>query len=429
MNRLIMITKVIELFKTNQSFFKGLSINLFLRVIAVIATLISGILITRSILEEGRGVYNLFITSLTMFNLFLNFGFNSSALTISNQYPEKRISFFSFNILIAFVSSLLLGFLLLFLPNLIPLKSTTIIFLFIITYLMYSIQLTVRSLMIGQDDIIFSGKVDAVIKVIVLLFCILLFYNDLLSITSSILLIFSEYLVYTTIGVFKLKIKKLDFKMDFIFLRTLFNFNTKSYIFGICFFILLRGDQYIVKYFLGNFQTGIYTQSGVITEQLQILSAIAATMFIPKFLKEKDFRVVIQKTNKLLLFVLVLNLIIGLVFYIMAPWVIEVYFKNKNQISIDTLRILLIGFIPWSLYAVLNIMMHSVRYKKSNIVILGTITVANILINYIYGAQFGIRFIAIVSTCSYSILFICSYFDMFYLKKRNYIKKTNRLEY
>ena len=191
MNRLIMITKVIELFKTNQSFFKGLSINLFLRVIAVIATLISGILITRSILEEGRGVYNLFITSLTMFNLFLNFGFNSSALTISNQYPEKRISFFSFNILIAFVSSLLLGFLLLFLPNLIPLKSTTIIFLFIITYLMYSIQLTVRSLMIGQDDIIFSGKVDAVIKVIVLLFCILLFYNDLLSITSSILLIFS----------------------------------------------------------------------------------------------------------------------------------------------------------------------------------------------------------------------------------------------
>jgi O-antigen/teichoic acid export membrane protein len=185
--------------------------------------------------------------------------------------------------------------------------------------------------MIGQDDIIFSGKVDAVIKVNVLIFCILLFYIDLLSITSSIILLFLEYLVYTTIGIFKLKIKKLDFKMDFIFLKTLFNFNTKSYVFGIFFFILLRGDQYIVKYFLGNFQTGIYTQSGVITEQLQILSAIAATMFIPKFLKEKDFRVVIQKTNKLLLFVLVLNLIIGLVFYFMAPWVIEVYFKNKNQ--------------------------------------------------------------------------------------------------
>jgi O-antigen/teichoic acid export membrane protein len=184
-------------------------------------------------------------------------------------------------------------------------------------------------------------------------------------------------------------------------------------LFGFLYFVLLRGDQYIVKYFLGNYYTGIYSQSGVITEQLQIITAVAATMVIPKFLNEKNFKIVIQKTNKLLFFVFCINLFIAICFYLLAPYVIELYFKNKNSVSVETFRIMLIGFLPWSLYAILNVMMHSVRYKKSNILFLLIITSL-------------IKMIAWISVISYFILFFLSYIDMFYLKRKNFDKRIQK---
>jgi O-antigen/teichoic acid export membrane protein len=421
-----MLTKLIELFNSNKTFFKGLSLNLFYRIIVVIATLISGILITRSILEEGRGIYNLFITSLTMVNLFMNLGFNSSAITVANQHPEKLNRFFSFNILLSIVSAFILSISLIILPNIIPLKSISIIFLFIFTYLMYSINLTVRSMLIGKDLILFSGRIDMILKLILLVVVIILFLNNKLNIFVSILIILIEYLSYTIIGFFKLKIKEFSFKIDIDFLKYLFNFNVKSYLFGFLYFVLLRGDQYIVKYFLGNYYTGIYSQSGVITEQLQIITAVAATMVIPKFLNEKNFKIVIQKTNKLLFFVFCINLFIAICFYLIAPYVIELYFKNKNSISVETFRIMLVGFLPWSLYVILNVMMHSVRYKKSNILILLIITSLNIMFNYVLGPKFGIKMIAWISVISYFILFFLSYIDMFYLKRKNFNKRIQK---
>lgn len=423
-----MFTKLIELFNSNKTFFKGLSLNLLFRVIVVFATLISGILITRSILEEGRGVYNLFITSLTMVNLFMNLGFNSSSIVVANQHPDKLNPFFNFNILLSIISTIILSIFLILLPNIIPLKTLSIVFLFIFTYLMYSINLTVRSMLIGKDLILFSGKIDMILKLFFLAIVVILFFNNKLNILISLFLIFIEYLLYTIIGFFKLKIKEFSFKIEISFLKYLFNFSVKSYIFGFLYFVLLRGDQYIVKYFLGNYYTGIYSQSGVITEQLQIITAVAATMVIPKFLKEKNFKIVIQKTNKLLFFVFCINLIIAVFFYFMAPFVIELYFKNKNNISVETFRIMLIGFLPWSLYAILNVMMHSVRYKKSNIFILLIITLFNLILNYLLGPKFGIKTIAWISVISYFFLFILSYIDMFYLKRKNFDKRNFKIE-
>jgi O-antigen/teichoic acid export membrane protein len=69
--------------------------------------ILSGLIISRTLLEANRGIYGLFITSLYLFNVALNLGFNASALYYSQKNPEQLKSFLSSNLVLSLVSSLL----------------------------------------------------------------------------------------------------------------------------------------------------------------------------------------------------------------------------------------------------------------------------------------------------------------------------------
>jgi O-antigen/teichoic acid export membrane protein len=238
--------------------------------------------------------------------------------------------------------------------------------------------------------------------------------------------LFFEYLLFGIFAYRKLNFKIWPLSFDFTFLKSLFFFNAKAFLYSLFVALLLRSDQFLIKKILGNFHVGIYSTCSSIIEQMGIVAALIATMYLPRFLEEKRFDILLKKTNKILLLVFGVSILIAVGVYIASPLIIQLYFKNNNPISIDTLRLLLIAFVFWSLFVVVSTLSLAIRIKKTNIITVLFALILNIVVNLIYLPIYGIKAAAISSGIAYAVLFFFSYFDLFYLKKKNYMKKQNQ---
>jgi O-antigen/teichoic acid export membrane protein len=277
----------------------------------------------------------------------------------------------------------------------------------------------------GKDFLLFSNKVDFVLRFFFLVYVVVLYLLKELTVFNVLLYLFFEYLMYGIIAFKKLNFKIWPLSFDFVFLKSLFFFNAKAYLYMFFIALLVRSDQYIIKKMLGNFHVGIYSMCASITEQMGIISALIATMYLPRFLEEKRFDVLLKKTNKILLLVLGLSILIALGVYIATPMIIQMYFKNQNPVSIETLRLLLIAFVFWSLFMIVSTLSLAIRIKKTNIIAVFIALAINVIVNLIYIPIYGIKAAAISSAIAYAILFFIMYIDLFYLKKKNYLKKQN----
>jgi O-antigen/teichoic acid export membrane protein len=387
--------------------------------------LLSGLIISRTLLEANRGIYGLFITSLYLFNVALNLGFNASALYYSKKNPEKLNSFLSSNLVLSLISSLLVWIAIIMFSQHFPFQDIRIVYLFSATYFSYSISLIFRSFLAGKDFLLFSNKLDFVLRFFFLVYVVVLYLLKELTVFNVLLFLFFENLMYGMIAFKKLNFKIWPLSFDFVFLKSLFSFNAKAFLYSLLVALLLRSDQYIIKKMLGNFHVGIYSTCASIIEQMGIVSALIATMYLPRFLEEKRFDVLLKKTNKILILVLGLSIFIATSVYITSPLIIQLYFKNQNPVSIETLRLLLIAFIFWSLFAIISTLSLAIRIKKTNIIAVFIALMVNVLVNLIYMPIYGIKVAAISSGIAYAILFLITYVDLFYLKKKNYIKKRD----
>ncbi len=420
---------MIQIIKTNwetyRFFLKNLSINVFFRFGHIAINLISGLIISRTLLEANRGIYGLFITSLYLFNVALNLGFNASALYYSQKNPEKLNSFLSSNLVLSFVSSFIVWVAIIMFSQHFPFQDVRIVYLFSITYFTYSISLIFRSFLAGKDFLLFSNKVDFALRFFFLVYVAVLYFLKEMSVFNVLLYLFFEYLLYGIIAFKKLNFKIWPLSFDFEFLKSLFFFNAKAFIYSLLIALLLRSDQYIIKKMLGNFHVGIYSTCASIIEQMGIVSGLIATMYLPRFLEESRYDVLLKKTNRILLLVFGLSILIALGVYIASPLIIQLYFKNQNPVSIETLRLLLIAFVFWSLFMIVSTLSLAIRIKKTNIIAVFVALIINVIVNLIYIPVYGIKAAAISSSIAYAVLFLITYFDLFYLKKKNYIKKQD----
>lgn len=420
---------MIQIIKTNwetyRFFLKNLSINVLYRFGHIAINILSGLIISRTLLEANRGIYGLFLTSLSMFNVALNLGFNYSSLYYSQKNPEKLNSFLSSNLVLSLFSSFFVWIAIIMFSQHFPFQDVRIVYLFSATYFTFSISIIFRSFLTGKDFLLFSNKVDFVLRFFFLVYVVVLYLLNQMTVFNVLLYLIFEYLLYGLFAFKKLNFKIWPLSFDVKFIKSLFIFNAKAYLYSLGIALLVRGDQYLIKKMLGNFHVGIYSMCASITEQMGIVSALIATMYLPRFLEEKRFDVLLKKTNKILLLVLVISIFIAFGVYIATPFIIQMYFKNQNPVSIETLRLLMIAFVFWSLFIIVSTLSFAIRIKKTNIIAVFVALIINVIVNLIYIPVYGIKAAAISSSIAYAVLFLITYFDLFYLKKKNYIKKQD----
>ncbi len=131
--------------------------------------------------------------------------------------------------------------------------------------------------------------------------------------------------------------------------------------------IIMRSDQYVIKYLLNNASVGVYGVGSTIVENLSIISVILSSVYLPRFIDMSDYELILQKTKKLLLVILGSSIGIGLVIYFLAPYIILFFLKKEDVDGIMSFRILLIGFLFWSMFSLIYNLYASQRFKKSAI--------------------------------------------------------------
>lgn len=415
-----------KIFK-HKEFGMELSWNVFYRCLLILSNLISGMILSRDLGDVNRGIFQLFNTSLGLFAIFFNFGLNSSAYYYANKKADSIRSYLASNIVLSCFSAVIIAMLLLLGSQYLNFRSNLISMIFIICYFVYSLSAIYRSFMVGIGHNLYLQKIDAGGRLSFLVFVVICHFLGCLSIPLVISFMVLEYIATSILSHRKINIDVWPLKIDLDLIKESYLFNGKSYLMSILIFLINRGDQYIVKYLQGNVQVGYYGIGNTIIENLGVVAALLATIYLSKFLSNDDLEWKLVKLNRLLPIVFFFSLGVAIVFYFVAPYLLEYYFKKQNDVAVQSFRILLIGYVFWSMCHLIFVVSASLRYKKSNIIILTVVVLLNLVLNYNFIPVYGILASAIASSLCYFLIFAFSYIDLYCFKLRNHRRKLNQI--
>jgi len=407
---------------------QDISLSILYRIGIVAINFISGVIVSRELLQANRGVFQLFLTSLVLFNTLLNFGFNNSVAYFAQKNPEKLRLYLSNNFILSIVSSVIIAICLVIFKNFFTFQSSALVVLFVFSYVCYSFSAIYRGVLIGINKTLYYQKLDFYLRLTYFVAVLLFYYLDSLTVFNILLYISLEYLLFSVIASRHIGLKLFPLQLETSFLKETFSFNTKTYISMVLGFAILRLDQYAIKFFLGNYNVGQYSAGSTIVENMCLVTGMISAFYLPKLLASNDLNEILKKSNKLLFIMFFISVMMSIVVYFLSPFIIELYFKKENLEGTNSLRALLIGFVFWSLFIFIQTIYLSIRFKKSLLVIMFFCLVLNFIINYIYLPKLGIIAAAWSSSITYFLLFILSYFDLFYLKKKNFLNKVSNEE-
>jgi O-antigen/teichoic acid export membrane protein len=416
-------------FQKYERLLKIFSAGVLLRGGIVVINFITGIWIARELGEADRGlIFGLFLGALVLFNTAFNFGYNGSALYYAKKAPDKLPLYLTTNFIITGLSIVFILLAMVLFSFSLKFQSDYLRLVFVICYIMFSFSQIYRSFLLGMDENYFMQKFDFSTRILYIIFIGILCYFHSLTAISIAIFFTLEYSLFTWVAYRKVNLKFWPLKWDYAFFKENILFNSKSYIASILYMLLLKGDQFLIKLFFGNFQVGVYGIGSTIIENLFFFTALIATMYLPKLLEYENLEFILNKSIKILGIIFISSIGLSIVTFIMSPYIVEFYYNKPNPIGAESLRILLVGFVGLSLFIFNYYIYFSIRLKKSLIIILFIGVVLNLLLNYLYLPQYGILASAWASSICYSLVAILSFIDLYFLKKRNYRRKIILLD-
>lgn len=178
--------------------------------------------------------------------------------------------------------------------------------------------------------------------------------------------------------------------------------------------LVLKADLYMVNFFRGPTEAGLYSLVSSFGDVFFLLPYSLAFIILPKItpLEDKDKASLIAKYFSII-FYLSLALSLG-VFFFIKP-VVKLLFGPVFLLSAETIIILLPGLICWALVSILGQYFAATKYHVKIIVGWFLAFLLNIILNYLYIPQFGIKAAAVTSSVAY--LFILIYLLIFFKKE------------
>lgn len=426
-----MIDKLnINFLKSNYHKYKkigtAISISLVYRIFVIAINFLTGILISRELMPANRGIFQLFFTSLMVFNILLNFGFNGSIAYFAHKSHEKMKSYIQANFILSLISSVFIVIVISVFSQFFPFQSDFLKWLFIFSYSAFSFKLLLSCALLGNNQTLYSLKLEFFTRSLYFIFILFMYFAGSLNLNSILTFITFEFFLFSFIAYRKLNINIFPFQVNLEFIKETFYINSKSFIASILVTLLLRSDQYLIKFIGGgNLNVGLYSAGSQIIENMCMVTAMISSFYLPKMLQSNDLNFILTKSKKILLIMAASSLAMMLVIYFLSSYIIHLYFKSFNDTATTSLQVLLIGFLFWSLFILIHTIYLSIRYKKSLLIILTFCLVLNISSNFFLIPKFGIIAAAWSSSICYTVLFVLTYIDLFILKRNNFLKKVN----
>jgi len=381
-----------------KSFFYKIGFNTFIQIfgkaISIILGFISVGLLTRYLGQEGFGNFTLVFVYLSFFGTLANFGLQLTMvrdLAKKDKLPEEIYgTFFWLKIFLVVFATILAIILLVFFPYSRFLKIGIVI---------ASIGVAI-GILNNYGTVIFQANLrldlvtlaDVLTKVITILFIVLFVFlkRGFYSILNTILI---GNLAGAVLIIFLLK-KFIPFNLKFSFnlakkiIKKSIPIGFTS-LFALAYF---KVDTLLLSVIRGTAEVGIYSLAYKVIENLLVLWGFyMATLYplLSSLLSKRKTQEAWGLWRKSLLIALASSVIIIIIGFAFAPFVIRVLGGKEFEASVIVLRILLFS-LP--LFFVNNLFYHSFLLKekiKFPLIAIGSSAIINLILNLIFIPRFG----------------------------------------
>lgn len=386
---------------------------------SVIFNFINTILVTRLLSDEGRGQYALYTNFIQFIILFLSFSVSSSIINkVANdkfKVGEVLISLIIYFFIVSVSASLIIHYL--GLSESIFRTNQNIIFILIIAILNFFVT-AMNTVFFGVFYGLKSIKVPNIFKLsTVILFSILVFFATYLERTPH-----QAYLIIIVIQLFVQVFQLISFSiwiflknkmnLDFGFilgikkivftLKDLFTFSRLVYIATLLMFFVYKIDFWIVDYYLGKKELGVYSLAVQLSQFILLLPAAIEGINLSEVSsnEEKGLKTTTWGIKVVFYGSIISSSVLFLFSYLFVDKIYGVEFNN----SIKCLGILLLGIVPFTPASVISSYLIGIDRFRINLFAVMFSLGLTLIFDFILIPEFGIVGASIATSIAYITL-------------------------
>lgn len=397
------------------------------KIISMVVALGSSILCARLLEPEGKGSFAIATTIAGMGVQFGNLGLHSA----NTYYISKDKSLFpkvvgnTASYTIIFGVSVILCYGIIYVPLLQHGKAELITTLAILWIPIQLYNMYQQNYFVALDEInkynILQILSDLLYPILIVMLAIT--HSEYINAISAIILSMSAGVIVLLIGCFFTKKKTREkASVDLNVFKRFLPFGLKTYVSCLLTYLILRVDMMMVGYFLGDFDTGIYSLAVNLSDIINVFTTSVALVLFPKLAEMETTEERYGFTSKILKYMFAITTGVVAIAFIIAGWGIVFLYGVEYELSIVTFRLLLPGTLCWSITSLLSNYYASENEIEVNNIVSMLGLLANVILNIVLIPRIGVNGAAISSVISYGFILSLS-LGWFIRKKRKVFEK------
>ncbi|MFZ5516356.1 MAG: oligosaccharide flippase family protein [Candidatus Zhuqueibacterota bacterium] len=402
---------------------KIFSVSLIAEGLVILTGFVNSIIITRNLDLPGRGKYALTMNIITMLSLIFGDGiYRANTYLLSVDRKKLSVLFSNSIVAITAVGALLLvGVLLLtegLIQTLVPGMNFSLLLVAISSVIPYLFIRSYSGLFLGlQHYYTYNFFVVAPL----VLYCFfnvgLYFWADFtpMMVMQNYLISLTVIFIYSTIKM--LRVGTLQLRPDWTVGKETLAIGFRSGASSIPLYLLFRVDVFLINYFLGIDQAGIYSVAVILSELLQKFANTSGTVIFPKISGKEKSKKSRSLSIRVVLFVLSVGLVFGLFLWFMGEKIIVFLYKDKYLAAADVLYWLLPGTIVMAAGKIFLFSLWGKGFPRVTVIVPVIAFILNTILNLSLIPKYGMIGSAVSTSISY-IFFGVSLALYFFIAER-----------
>jgi len=393
----------------------------FSRIVAAIFALISGILIARVLGPEIKGYLSIITlvgsTCVVVGSLGINY-FNTYLVA---KDKDKITNLFTNSLWFSLIMSLICIILIFILYNLyslifhnIPIKHLFIYLFSLPFFFFFNISTPILA---GEQKFKSYNFFTIFYPFLNLFFISLFLIFHLYDLKYLVAACFLTNIISGTLALILIKPKIFTlFRFDAKLFRKALNYGLKIYLVGIFALLIVKVDLYMVNLFRGATEAGFYSLVSSFSDMFFLLPYSVAFIILPQAIRQEGDKK-IYFISRYFCFTFYLSLALSMGFILFIKPVVQLLYGTLFLPSAEIILIILPGLIFWSLVTILSQYFAATSYNFKIIIGWLFVFLLNIILNFIYIPQLGMKGAALSSVISYFLIFI--YIFILFKKETN----------
>ncbi|MDH5525232.1 MAG: flippase [Desulfobulbaceae bacterium] len=382
------------------------------RVCLLLISIVSGIFVARVLGPAGRGEYAVASVVAATASQFVNLGLHSSNTHYLAKDRQLLPVLLGNSLLVGLGLAGTLGLCITLFsfiwPEHAPVQGLMVV-LILFAVPLYTLFTLLQNLLLGLYETVLFNKVELYMGLGSLMLVLLFYLSDLASPASF----YSSGLVVTCFVLFWMgwrlkKYGKEGIQVSIALLREHLSYSIKVYLSCLFAFLLVRADLLMIRYFLGQEETGLYAITVSLGDMLYMLPLATATILFPRLSAEACSVKRWQIAKKVALLIALFMAIAGMLAFPLIKPLVELFYGKAYLPAASAFQYL----VPGIMFLSVNVIFMNYFGAEGNppVVMLspGLALLFNIMLNFFLIPQFGINGAALASSICYGFMLIVS---------------------